>query len=60
MMIRFLVAGLTLVLIYLKVTGVIALSWLWVFSPMILLIGFAVIFLAVVICLAARKPRKDR
>ena len=46
-------------LIFLKLTSVIALFWFWVFSPMILLIGFAVIFWAVVICLVARKGGKN-
>lgn len=59
-MTSFFLAGLTLMLIFLKLTSVIALSWFWVFSPMILLIGFAVIFWAAVFCLAARKLRKDR
>jgi hypothetical protein len=45
-------------LIFLKVTGAIALSWFWVFSPMIFFLGFAVIFWAAVFCLAARKMGK--
>ena len=57
-MTSFFIAGLTLMLIFLKVTGAIALSWFWVFGPMILLVSFAVVFWAVVICLAARKIGK--
>ena len=57
-MTSFFIAGLTLILIFLKVTGAIALSWFWVFGPMILLVSFAVVFWTVVICLAARKIGK--
>ena len=51
---------LTLIFVIAKITGYLAWSWLWVFSPILVHVGLILGCLVIVIILAVIKQRADR